>query len=173
MAIRRGRRVASGRIKEVLENLLEASKLCAIATVAGSRAYVNTAYFAWSSDFRLVWISDPEAQHSKNLGRNSSVAVAVFDSGQVWGKPDRGLQLIGRASEVGGRRADAARGVYAARFPDYEGHGASAYQCYEFRPRRAKLFDETKLGGGVFVTARISATGSVSWERTELYPGAS
>jgi hypothetical protein len=50
MAIERsGRRVAETRIRTVTHGLLEASTLCAIATVTPeSRAHINTAYFAWS-----------------------------------------------------------------------------------------------------------------------------
>ena len=40
--------------------LLAASTLCAIATVTPSgRAYVNTAYFAWTRDYDIVWLSAP------------------------------------------------------------------------------------------------------------------
>jgi uncharacterized protein YhbP (UPF0306 family) len=149
--------------------LLDASTLCAIATVSGSRAHVNTAYFAWSSEFRLIWLSEPRARHSRNLRENASVAIAVFDSGQVWGKPDRGIQLFGSARELAGRTAEVGERVYAERFPDYRREDNSAYQFYEFRPRRLKLFDEPTLGSGVFVTARIVAGGELTWERTEIY----
>jgi uncharacterized protein YhbP (UPF0306 family) len=57
--------------------------LCAIATVSpGNRAHVNTAYFAWSREFELVWLSEPAARHSRNLRANSTAAIAVYDSSQ-------------------------------------------------------------------------------------------
>ena len=170
MAIARsGRRISEPRLRTLLESLLDASVLCAIATVAGTRAHANTAYFAWSDDFRLVWISDPGATHSQNLRRNSSAAVAVFDSRQVWGKPDRGLQLFGTARELRGRAAERAQEVYARRFRGYDGAALRDYRLYELRPRRVKLFDERALGGGTFVSARIRSGGSLAWERTEVY----
>jgi uncharacterized protein YhbP (UPF0306 family) len=172
MSIRRGRRVAPARIRALLEDLLEASTLCAIATVSGSSAHVNTAYFAWGGDFRVIWLSDRDAAHSRNLRRNPSAAIAVFDSTQLWGDEDRGLQLFGRARELAGSRADAARQLYAGRFRRAEGHASRAYACYELRPRRAKLFDERELGAGVFVIARIRAGGAVSWEQTDVYTAA-
>ncbi|NKX56830.1 pyridoxamine 5'-phosphate oxidase family protein [Arthrobacter sp. E918] len=85
------------RIQAIARELLEASALCAIATVGPAHlAHVNTAYFAWSPGFDLVWLSDPDARHSKNLATQADAAVAVYDSGQVWGGPDRGIQLLVR-----------------------------------------------------------------------------
>src|SRR5919199_3359270 len=76
--IRRSRRrVSAARLRAVAEDLLEASTLCAISTVSASgRAHVNTAYFAWGPDLRIVWLSEPRAQHSRNLRANPSAAVA-------------------------------------------------------------------------------------------------
>jgi uncharacterized protein YhbP (UPF0306 family) len=160
---RSSRPVSAARIRRVARSLLDASELCAIATVTrGGSAYVNTAYFAWAPDLRIVWVSEPGAGHSGNLGANPSAAIAVYDSSQTWGKPDRGIQLFGTAREAGGDGEE----VYARRFPDYE---AGVYRCYELRPRRIKLFDEGALGAGVFVTARVARHGEVAWQRTDVY----
>jgi uncharacterized protein YhbP (UPF0306 family) len=165
MAITRSRRrLSARRIRSVAEELLEASTLCAISTVGPrSRAHVNTAYFAWAPDLRLVWLSEPRAQHSRNLRANPSAAVAVYDSGQSWGEPDRGIQVFGDV-RPGGSEAEE---IYRGRFPGSE--RAKAYPAYELVPRRVKLFDERSLGPGTFVTARVARDGTVAWERTEVY----
>jgi uncharacterized protein YhbP (UPF0306 family) len=149
--------------------LLDASTICAIAT-CGPRggAYVNTAYFGWSSRFDLCWLSDPQAGHSRNLGANPTAAIAIYDSTQSWGGSDRGIQLFGSAREIRGSVARDAERTYATRFPAYERGELRAYRFYRFRPRRVKLFDEAVLGGGVFVTASVRK-GRVAWERTEIY----
>jgi uncharacterized protein YhbP (UPF0306 family) len=152
---------------EAARRLLEASSLCAIATVGpDGSAYVNTAYFALSPELALVWMSEPEAQHSRNIREHGTAAVAVYDSAQTWGRPDRGIQLFGLAGEV----ADPgeAEALYARRFPEYDREKLGAYRFYLFRPDRIKLFDERELGGGVFVTARVEGGGLV-WEGTEVY----
>jgi uncharacterized protein YhbP (UPF0306 family) len=162
MIRRSRRRVSATRLRTVAEELLEASTLCAISTVAPSgRAHANTAYFAWAPDLRIVWLSEPRARHSRNLRANPSVAVAVFDSHQTWGKPDRGIQLFGTA------RPGSDDSVYAARFSEYEGF--EAYRPYELVPNRVKLFDERALGAATFVTARVTRNGKLTWERTEVY----
>lgn len=175
MAIRRsGRRVGAARLARAARALLDASTLCAIATVdARGRAYVNTAYFAWSNAFEIVWISEPGATHSRNIRARKAAAVAIYDSTQTWGQPDRGVQLFGFATEVAGALADAAAETYAERFADYRPDEMGAYRAYLFRPRRMKLFDERELGPGTFVTARLRAGGELVWERTEVYDAAS
>jgi uncharacterized protein YhbP (UPF0306 family) len=169
MAIARsGRRVASGRLRKLAGQLLDASTLCVIATISpGGRAHINTAYFAWSPRLDLVWLSDPHARHSSNVRTRRTVAVAVYDSHQTRGNPDRGIQLIGTAKELLGRTAGDAEKVYAERFPKYR-DSVSGYRFYRFRPRRLKLFDERALGAGAFVTARVSI-GEVTWERTQIH----
>ena len=167
MIERSNRRFAATRLLELTRRLLDASTLCAISTVAEpERAHVNTAYFAWSPELDVVWLSEPAAKHSQNIRRNENVAVAVFDSTQTWGEPDRGIQLFGSASETDDEHAEA---VYAARFPRYRRGSFRAYQLYVLRPRRVKLFDEREFGAGTFVTARVARDGSLTWERTERY----
>jgi uncharacterized protein YhbP (UPF0306 family) len=171
MAIARSnRRVSATRIVALARDLLEASPLCAIATVAsGDRAHVNTAYFAWSADFQLVWLSEPRARHSRNLDVNGSAAIVVHDSHQTWGYADRGIQLFGRARRVEGAAEEAAAALYAERFAAFDTAGPSAYAFYVFRPSRLRLFDERALGSGTFVTARVDRVGTTSWEQTEIY----
>jgi uncharacterized protein YhbP (UPF0306 family) len=168
--VRSNRPVARARIAAAAQELLDASTLCTIATVtAAGRAHINTAYFAWSPAFDIVWMSEPRATHSRNLRANDSVAIAVYDSSQTWGKPDRGIQLFGSAREVRGENARQAQTLYAKRFPDFAEADLSAYRFYFFRPRRLKLFDERALGAGTFVTARIARDRRLVWERTEIY----
>jgi uncharacterized protein len=170
VSIERSQRpLAATRIASLARRLLDSAMLCAIATVSPpGRAHVNTAYFAWSRDLDLVWLSEPDARHSRNLAANPTAAVAVYDSTQSWGGSDRGIQLFGSAREVRGSAARDAERVYAKRFPASAETTLSAYSFYRFRPRQVKLFDESALGAGVFVTASVRA-GRPAWERTEIY----
>jgi uncharacterized protein YhbP (UPF0306 family) len=153
--------------------LLDASTLCAIATVApNGRAHVNTAYFAWSADFNLVWLSEPRARHSRNIRATKSAAIAVYDSGQVWGRPDRGIQLLGTADEAIASAATDAQNLYAMRFPEHHEGALTAYRFYALRPQMIKLFDEQEFGTGVFVTARLKGGSRLEWDRTEIYHSA-
>ena len=159
----------NSRLAVIAQRLLDASTLCAIATVsAGGRAHINTAYFAWGPAFDIVWLSAPDAGHSRNVRANGSAAVAVFRSTQRWGGSDRGIQLFGKARELRGRAALDAERLYARRFRAYEGD-LSAFRFYRLATRRMKLFDERVLGGGTFVTVSVQRGGRVKWEKTESF----
>jgi len=149
--------------------LMNASTLCALATVSpGGRAHVNHMYFAWTARYEIVWLSDPESRHSRNLSRNRSAAVTIYDSQQTWGGQDRGLQLFGTAGSVRGHAARDAERVYAARFPTYDPSLRESYSFYRFRPRELKLFYERLLGSGTQVSARLSGE-RLRWLRTEVF----
>lgn len=170
MSIERSRRpVAAQRIARLARELLEASTLCAIATVTTQgRAHISTAYFAWTPALEIAWLSEPRAQHSRNIRANDSVAVAVHDSTQTWGQSDRGIQLFGRARGVERSAVGSFEALYATRFPEYGGLDQGTYRFYVLSPQRLKLFDEQELGAGVFITARVSR-GGPRWERTDIY----
>ncbi len=164
---RRSRRFSSDRLERLARRLMNASPLCALATVSpGGRAHINHMYFARSGGFDVVWISDPDSRHSRNLLMNSSAAVTIFDSRQTWGRPDRGIQLFGTAGAVSDAAAEPAEPAYAARFPSYE--PSDSYPVYRFRPREVKLFYERVLGGGTLVTARVTGD-RLAWLRTEVF----
>ncbi len=147
---------------------MNVSRLCALATVwPTGRAHVNHMYFARSGLFDVVWISDPDSRHSRNLQTNSSAAVTIFDSHQTWGRPDRGIQLFGTAGTVTGAAARQAERAYAARFP-YAPSPDGSLPFYRFRPRELKLFYERLLGDGTLVTARVTVQG-LAWLRTEVF----
>jgi uncharacterized protein len=160
---------SSSRLLGIARRLLDASKLCAIGTVSpGGRAHINTAYFAWGTNFEIVWLSAPDARHSRNVRANPSAAVAVFRSTQTWGGSDQGIQLFGRARELRGRAALEAERLYAERFRAYKAD-LPAFRFYRLATRRMKLFDERVLGGGTFVTVSVQRGGRVTWERTESF----
>jgi hypothetical protein len=99
-----------------------------------------------------------------------TAAVAVFDSSQVWGKPDRGVQLFGSARAALDAEIPDVERVYRKRFPGTADSSRLPYLFYVLHPRRVKLFDEHELGPGVFVTANLRH-GELTWVRTDLYEG--
>ena len=167
--------IARPRIERAAFELLDASRLCAIATAVSPRttAHVHTAYFAWNRGFEVFWLSDPAATHSRNIRARPSMAIAVHDSRQVWGEPDRGIQLLGTARQLPANESAHAESLYAARFSGYaEDEDLSAYRFYQFRADRLKVFDESVFGAGVFVTATIQTGQHLVWERTDIARGA-
>ena len=121
-------------------------------------------YFAWTDRFEVIWISDPDSLHSRYLVKNTSAAVTIYASNQVWGKPDRGIQLFGTARVTKGSEGPRA---YRKRFRDFDA-GSNDLPYYRFRPRTVKLFDERSLGPGMLVTARVTTDG-LAWTKTEVW----
>src|SRR5438105_13350593 len=144
---------------------MNVSPLCSLATVSPrGRANINHMYFAWNDRFEVFWISDEDSIHSRNLIRNRSAAVTIYASNQVWGKPDRGIQLFGTAGVVKG---DEAARAYGRRFRDFDPE-ANDLPYYRFRPRTVKLFDERSLAPGTLVTARVMPD-RLAWSKTEVW----
>jgi uncharacterized protein YhbP (UPF0306 family) len=164
---RRARRFSSAQLERVARRLMAASPLCSLATVSpAGRAHINHMYFAWTDRFEVIWISDPDSRHSRNLTSNPSSAVTIYDSHQTWGKPDRGIQLFGTAGVTAGRRAKEAQRVYGRRFREYDAE-AEGLPVYRFAARTVKLFDERALAPVTFVTARVTGDG-LAWVKTEV-----
>jgi uncharacterized protein YhbP (UPF0306 family) len=158
------RLIGEPKVWRCISRILERNLLCAIATVTPrGEAHVNTAYFAYSADLEFYFYSYRDTGHAVNLEENPSMAMAVFDSDQAWGRPDRGLQLFGTARVALGESARKAAGIYDRRFPGHaqwrqpsltaESSGPPA--AYRFRPSAVKLFDERAFGAGVFVRATV------------------
>jgi uncharacterized protein YhbP (UPF0306 family) len=148
-----------------IQDILDSNPLCAIATVNDSNcSHIHTAYFAFDSSYHLFFLSDPDTRHCRNLAKNPTVAVAIYDSRQPWEQSKRGLQLFGSCLEAAGRLKVQAHLKYVARFVGYGSwfHALSAAERKAFRSRfyairvdSLTLFDEVTFGEEVFVPVVI------------------
>ena len=156
--------VPEERFRRSLDFILGRTILCSVSTVGPSgAAYVNTAYFAYSPELELYFMSDPLSHHARNLRRNPSCAVAVYDSHLSWGKADRGVQLFGRCSEAKAGVVLKATEAYSQRFPRFKAWGeglapdatARRWKFFEFVPSFVKILDEVTFKDRGFVTASV------------------
>ena len=159
--------VAEPTIRRSLLRILKRNALCSVATVtAEHRPHINTAYFTYSNELVLYFLSHPDAQHCRNLARNASVGVTVFSSAQPWGSPGRGVQLFGTCRRATGLHVRQAERLYAKRFPAYGSWRASAdkgraggeYRFYRLVVNSLKLLDERAIGDAVFTYTAVSRT---------------
>ena len=156
--------VSSQKVRHRVFRLLAENVLCSMASItADNQAHINTAYFAYSSELELYFLSHPNALHCQNVLRNSSMAIAIFPSDQTWGGSDRGLQLFGNCRRAMGREATRAGKLYSQRFASYTAWKANLasedagrqYYLYCFITTHMKLFDEQEFGDGRFVLATV------------------
>jgi hypothetical protein len=129
--------------------------------------HINAAFFCFSSDLHLFFLSHPQSIHCRNLGHAPHMAVSIFDSHQPWGEPHSGLQLFGASSLAGGHDAGVAHQLYAARFPRYAEalqretggeHVTLGYRdlrFFHFIPERVHILDEWEFGDEVFITTTV------------------
>ena len=157
--------VSERTIRRSLFRTLKGSVLCSIATVTGRhQPHINTAYFCYSDDLELYFLSHPRSLHCRHLSRNPSVGMTIFSSSQPWGSPGRGVQLFGRCRQAVGLDARRAERLYAKRFPAYgswrggaeTGEAGGAYRLYRVVVKSLKLLDEKANGDAVFAYAVIS-----------------
>lgn len=164
-----GRTVSEKRLQKSIFRLLQGNVLCSMATVYRlNRAHISHVYFCYSNNLELYFLSYRRSIHARNLNRNASMAVTVFDSSQKWGRPNRGMHLFGTCRETKGKQAENAERLYGARFrayrkwmEDFEKNGkhrASQLWFYRFVPNRIKILDEREFGG-LFVTADVKRKG--------------
>lgn len=152
------KRFSDGQVKKSIFRILQSNVLCSMSTVTrGNRAHINIAYFCYSPDLELYFLSYPTSLHCRNLRANSSMAISVFSSSQKWGNPDRGLQLFGTCREARGLVAKEAERLYLRRFSGYKSLAPELRGCrfYRFLPGEVKVLDEREFGGGVFVLAAM------------------
>jgi pyridoxamine 5'-phosphate oxidase-like protein len=128
---------------------------------------INAAFFSFTADLKLYFLSNPASAHCRNLTHVDQMAVTVFDTRQEWGKPHAGLQLYGTAGLTPPDEAEQARASYATRFTSYfdwvlrageaseATTGFPALHFYRFLPARIKVLDEQDFGDDVCIMTEI------------------
>ena len=152
------------RVWRSIIRVLEGTTLGAWATVTRSgEAHIHTAYYSYSDDLVLYFMSHPHSLHCLNVDANSSMAVAIFASEQKWTDPGRGLQLFGQCNQVRDEDAAIAIRAYGHRFRPYAdwqgslkpGDAALDYRFYRFVPHAVKVLDEAEFGDAVWIQVQI------------------
>ena len=156
--------VSEDRVRRSLFRILRENTLCSTATLTTrNRPHINIAYFCYSDELVLYFLSHPDSLHCRNLSTNPYMAITVFVSSQQWTRPGRGLQLFGTCREATGLQARKAAELYAKRFPAHAQlraclkptDTASEYRFYRFVAKSVKILDEGELGDEVFVCASV------------------
>lgn len=81
--------------KKYIDEALQATEYCCLATVDQKGVWSNPVYYAWDDQYNLYFISQMHSRHMQNLTKNSRVAISVFKTEQ---KGDVvGIQLEGDA----------------------------------------------------------------------------
>ena len=151
-------------IEQSLSEVLQKNSLCSMATVAKDQtSYINTAYFCFSNQYEIFFLSSKTSNHSRYLLSNDSLAMSVYDSHTPWDDYKAGVQLFGSCSQGNKTQLHIGSELYKKRFPDYkkclhslgEMVHVNHFFLYLFIPNRVKILHEERFGEEIYVEAKI------------------
>jgi nitroimidazol reductase NimA-like FMN-containing flavoprotein (pyridoxamine 5'-phosphate oxidase superfamily) len=94
-------------------DILVANRFMVLSTAdADGRPWVSPVWFASEDGFVFLWISKPDARHSRNIAVRSEIAIVVFDS-SVYPGDAKALYVDAVAQRLDGAERDAAIAAYS------------------------------------------------------------
>jgi hypothetical protein len=95
--------------------IVDASPYMTLGTADGDgRPWASPVWFAHDAYRDFIWVSAPEARHSRNIAARPEVGIVIFDSTQAPGT-GAGVYLEALAAEVPGAELDDALRVFSER----------------------------------------------------------
>ncbi len=99
--------------------------------------WVTPVWFAHSGYREFLWVSSPEARHSRNLEARPDVSIVIFDS-QVSPGDAEAVYVSARAAELSGDELDSGIEVFSRKS---EADGLPAYSHADVQePARLRLY---------------------------------
>jgi len=97
--------------------------------------WVTPVYFAPAAYREFIWVSDPDARHSRNLQARGEVSIVIFDS-SVPINSGPAVYMSATAEEVAADERDEALGVFSRRGVSHGGRGWTAVDVVSPAPHR-------------------------------------
>jgi nitroimidazol reductase NimA-like FMN-containing flavoprotein (pyridoxamine 5'-phosphate oxidase superfamily) len=125
----------------IARTLIDDHDYLTLATAdADGTPWASPVWFAHRDHREFLWVSRPEARHSRNLATRPEVALVVFDSRVAIGA-GQAVYVEATAAEVLDGEVEAGIAVFSARSMQ---RGARAWTAAEVRaPARHRLFRAT------------------------------
>ena len=106
---------------DIARAIIDSSLYMVLATAdASGRPWASPVYFAHADYRAFLWVSSPEATHSRNLVVRAQIGIAIFDSHAAIGS-GQGFYIGGVAKLIDGAEADQAIDVFSARSREHGG----------------------------------------------------
>lgn len=88
-------------LKQLILEYLATQIMMSVATY-DKKPWIANLYYVHDKDLNLYFVSKKTREHCIAIEKNPNVSVAVADSHQLLGKPQKGLQIFGEAEIVTG-----------------------------------------------------------------------
>ena len=106
---------------DVAREIIDANLYMVLATADETgRPWASPVYFANAGYTELLWVSSPEATHSRNIARRPEVGIVIFDS-QVPIGTGQGVYMTAIAQAVEPDRLERGIDVFSRRSLDHGG----------------------------------------------------
>jgi nitroimidazol reductase NimA-like FMN-containing flavoprotein (pyridoxamine 5'-phosphate oxidase superfamily) len=118
--------------------IIDANRYMVLGTAdAEGRPWVSPVWFAPGGGRQFLWVSAPDAAHSRNLAARPELSAVIFDS-TVPAGAGQAVYLSGTGAELDGDERAAAIEVYSAHSL---AHGGPAWSVEDVRaPARLRLY---------------------------------
>jgi nitroimidazol reductase NimA-like FMN-containing flavoprotein (pyridoxamine 5'-phosphate oxidase superfamily) len=129
--------------REAFERIVQTNQYMTLATAdASGQPWASPVWFATADCEEFVWVSSPEARHSRNLAARAELAIAIFDSRQAPGT-GQGVYLSAMAAPVPEDDLDHALSVFSEAS---QRAGAGSWNRQDVRPpARLRLYRATAV----------------------------
>jgi nitroimidazol reductase NimA-like FMN-containing flavoprotein (pyridoxamine 5'-phosphate oxidase superfamily) len=125
----------------IARSIIDANLYMTLGTAdADGNPWATPVYFAHAGYREFLWISSPDARHSRNLAQRAQVGIVVFDS-QVPINTGQAVFVEAHAQELTGAELERAVATYSARAQEHEGLPFSAADARP--PARHRMYRAT------------------------------
>jgi nitroimidazol reductase NimA-like FMN-containing flavoprotein (pyridoxamine 5'-phosphate oxidase superfamily) len=95
--------------------LIESNAYLTLGTAdADGRPWASPVWYAAAGHTELLWVSSPDARHSRNLRERAQVAIVIFDSQAALGEA-QAVYMAGTAEELTGDELERSIEVFTRR----------------------------------------------------------
>lgn len=144
--MQRSERRSEQDLAAVARKILDSNRYMTLATADGDgRPWASPVWYAHEDYTDFLWVSRPEARHSRNLASRPELAIVIFDSTVPTGGA-QAVYLEAMAEELGGAEHEGGIAIYSRRS---EAHGAGEWRAADviapaphrlYRARASELF---------------------------------
>ncbi|GAA3227112.1 pyridoxamine 5'-phosphate oxidase family protein [Dactylosporangium siamense] len=100
--------------EDVARAVLDGNRYVVLGTAdGGGTPWVSPVFYTLSGYREVIWMSSPEARHSRNIGERPDVSLVVYDS-RVEPGDGMAVYMCGVAAEVTGEAVAAVAAAYGA-----------------------------------------------------------
>src|SRR5690349_24703073 len=104
----------------IARSIIDANLYMTLGTAdADGSPWATPVYFAHAEYREFLWISSPEARHSRNIAQRSRIGIVIFDS-QVPINTGQAVYVEAQAHELSGEDLEHAVKTYSARVSAHE-----------------------------------------------------